>query len=194
MEIICHRINTIDSLKKISLNYGVEVDIRSLGDKLIINHEPFENGDLFEDWIKFYNHGTLILNVKEEGLERKITNVLKKYNINSYFFLDQSFPFLIKSLKEGEYNCALRFSEYESINTALNFKNRFKWVWVDMFTKLPLTYGNYVKLKENKYKICLVSPELQKNNSFDIDTIRKELAYKKILVDAVCTKLPENWE
>ena len=36
---------------------------------LILNHEPFENGVLFEKWLNEFNHKYLILNVKEEGLE-----------------------------------------------------------------------------------------------------------------------------
>ena len=67
MHTILHRVNTIALLEKTSSNLGIEVDIRSNGENLILHHDPFQKGELFEDWIKHYNHGTLILNVKEES-------------------------------------------------------------------------------------------------------------------------------
>ena len=58
MIIIAHRRNTLEQLLETNRNYGVEVDIRSLGDKLIMHHDAFEVGESFEDWINFYQHVT----------------------------------------------------------------------------------------------------------------------------------------
>ena len=41
MEYIIHRVNKIKTLNKIPKNFGTEIDIRSNGSKLILNHEPF---------------------------------------------------------------------------------------------------------------------------------------------------------
>ena len=49
---ISHRVNTIESLKKIPSDMGVEIDIRSNGEDLILHHEPFEVGILFKDWLE----------------------------------------------------------------------------------------------------------------------------------------------
>ena len=49
MHTILHRINTIDLLEKTPSNFGVEIDIRSNGKSLILHHEPFEQGELFEE-------------------------------------------------------------------------------------------------------------------------------------------------
>ena len=148
MEIIFHRRNNVELLKNSPNIFGIEVDIRSYGKELIINHDPYEKGIIFSKWIKFYKHGTLILNLKEDGLEEKILVYLKKYNIKSYFFLDQSMPSLIKTSTKGNPNCAVRVSEYESIETALNLKGRVDWIWVDIFTKFPLNKESYLKLKK----------------------------------------------
>jgi len=193
MEIIVHRRNKLDDLKVTSNEFGIEVDIRSYNDKLILQHDPFIKGDYFEEWIKYYKHGTLILNVKEEGLEYKILDLLRINNINSFFFLDQSFPFIIKTLNKGENRIALRVSEFESIETALNLKNKVQWVWVDIFSKFPLSKYEYKKLKEAKFKLCLVSPELQKLNNVRINKLKSYLKEENILFDAVCTKKPELW-
>ena len=193
MEIIIHRRNTINDLKNTSKKFGIEVDIRSYKSKLILHHDPFIKADYFEDWLKFYQHGTLILNLKEEGLETTILNLMRINNIDSFFFLDQSFPFLIKTINSGEDKVALRVSEFESIETALNLKNKALWIWVDTFSKFPLSKNEYKKLKDAKFKLCLASPELQQTNSIRINDLKSYLEDQNILFDAVCTKYPELW-
>ena len=51
MEIIIHRINKIKELKKIPTTFGTEVDIRAYGSKLILNHEPKQTGEGFDDYL-----------------------------------------------------------------------------------------------------------------------------------------------
>ena len=193
MEIILHRRNTLYDLKNTSKEFGIEIDIRSYKGQLILHHDPFIKGEYFSEWIKYYKHGTLILNVKEEGLENKILDILSINKINSFFFLDQSFPFIIKTLSNGEDRIALRVSEFESIETALNLKNKTQWIWVDMFSRFPLSKYEYKKLKEAKFKLCLVSPELQKLNHIKINKLKSYLEEENISLDAVCTKIPELW-
>ena len=95
----------------------------------------------------FYDHGTLILNLKEDGLEDKLLNLMESNNIQNFFFLDQSFPSLIKTIKSQEKRCAIRLSEYESIQTVLNLKGKIDWVWIDYFTKFPLDYNSFSLFK-----------------------------------------------
>ena len=193
MLVIHHRRNTINSLKAVNSNLGVEVDIRSFGNKLIINHDPFKESINFEDWLIYYKHKFLILNVKEEGLEEPLILLMKKYNINNFFFLDQSFPFLIKTIFIGEKRTSIRVSEYESIETALKLSGKAEWVWVDFFNYFPLSYESFLKLKEAKFKLCLVSPELQGHSYKKVDHLKIELKRMKINFDAVCTKNPNLW-
>ena len=81
MEIIVHRVNSIKMLKKIPINFGVEIDLRAYQSKIILNHEPFKSGDSLDNFLKYYNHGTLILNIKEDGIEDE---VIKKVNKVSF--------------------------------------------------------------------------------------------------------------
>ena len=195
MNFISHRRNTIEELKATPTEYGVEVDIRSDNGKLVIHHDPFVAGDDFEEWIKHYQHGTLILNIKEEGLEARLINLIKQHEITDYFFLDQSFPFLIKWSKLGERNCAVRVSEFESIETALTLAGKIDWVWVDCFTKFPLSGEDAKCLQDAGFKLCLVSPELQgRPAETAIPELAKLLAERNITADAICTKKPEIWK
>lgn len=195
MKLISHRRNTLAELIATPEQYGVEVDIRSYGDKLVIHHDPFVEGERFESWIAQYRHGTLILNVKEEGLEARLIDLMKAHGIDDYFFLDQSFPFLVKWSRLGEHRCAVRVSEFESVETALSLAGKVNWVWVDCFTRFPLDGGDAARLKDAGFRLCLVSPELQgRDAALEIPQMIRLLAEQGIVAEAVCTKRPDLWE
>ena len=195
MILISHRRNLIEELKNTPRKYGVEIDIRTKGEDLIINHDPCKSGALLRDWLEFYDHSMLILNVKEDGLEEEILGLLKKKNIKNYFFLDQAMPSLIKYSLLGEKKCAIRISEFESIETAYNFAGKLDWVWADCFTKYTISRDIVDRLHQMEFMICLVSPELQgRNAEKEIPSTLSFLNQNKIKIDAVCTKLPDLWE
>mgnify|MGYP001450732031 FL=1 len=125
MEIIVHRINSIKKLKKIPINFGAEIDLRVYQSKIILNHEPFKSGDTLDNFLKYYNHGTLILNIKEDGIEDEVIKKVKKAKIKSYFLLDVEFPYIYRSIKDKQKNIAIRFSEKETIETAKLLKKKF---------------------------------------------------------------------
>jgi hypothetical protein len=195
MRLISHRCNTLVQLNETPLKYGVEVDIRSHGDRLVIHHDPFVIGESFEAWLAGYRHGTLILNVKEEGLEASLIELMQRAGIEDYFFLDQSFPFLVKYSRLGEHRCAVRVSEFESIQTALTLAGKVDWVWVDCFTQFSLSHDDAKKLQEAGFKLCLVSPELQgRDAETEIAELVQMLHERNIRAEAVCTKRSDLWE
>ena len=89
--------------------------------------------------------------------------------------------------QQGNSQIALRFSEYEGMDLLENMEGKVRWVWVDCFTKMPLTIENYEKIKKMGYKICIVSPELQGQKE-KIETYAEYLKNNKLIPDAVCTK------
>jgi hypothetical protein len=188
VEFIAHRINKLEELENLSKKYGVEIDLRDNVDgKIYINHDPFILGEDFEEYLKKYCHGTMILNIKSERIELKILELLKKYNIKEYFFLDSSFPMIKLLSDQGVKNIALRYSEYEGLDTLEKMQGKVDWVWVDCFTKLPIDNEIYKKIKNMGYKLCLVSPELQ-GQPEKIELYAKQIKDEKIEFDAICTK------
>jgi bifunctional N-acetylglucosamine-1-phosphate-uridyltransferase/glucosamine-1-phosphate-acetyltransferase GlmU-like protein len=184
----CHRINTVNELKKIPINYGIEVDLRdNLNGEIYLSHDPYINGELFDDFLKCYNHSFIILNIKSERIEYKVLELLKKYDITDYFFLDSSFPMIVRLSNEGEKNIAIRFSEYEGLDTILNMSGKVQWVWVDCFTKNPLTKETYIKLKQQGFQLCFVSPELQ-NQGEKMKEYKDYFKKENIVMDMICTK------
>lgn len=194
MQIIKHRCNTITALTTTHRSFGVEIDIRSFGDELILHHDPFVPGESFKTWLQSFAHKTLILNVKEEGLENRIIELMHHYSIEDFFFLDQSFPFLIKTIQQHERRCAIRLSEYESIDTVLSLAGDIDWVWVDYFSYFPLDTSAAHTLLDAGFKLCIVSPELQGYPAdIHIPLLRNLLNNIHVSIDAVCTKEPQLW-
>ncbi len=186
MEIIIHRVNSIKKLKKIPNNFGVEIDLRTYKSKIILNHEPFKDGDTLENFLRYYSHGTLILNIKDNGIEDKVIKKVMKAKIKSFFLLDVEFPYIFKSIKNKQKNIAIRFSEKEPIESAKLFQNNFKWLWIDTLTKLPLDKNN-IKIVKN-FKSCVVCPE-RWNRPDEIEIIKKKMKYFNFKPNAVMTSL-----
>ena len=78
MKIYSHRRNSKEELISTPAKFGVEIDIRSVGNDLILQHDPFTGGTLFTDWLGHYSHSGLILNLKEDGLESQLLTILKE--------------------------------------------------------------------------------------------------------------------
>lgn len=195
MILIAHRVNSVELLNKVPHRFGIEIDIRSIGRDLILQHDPYEKGELLSTWLDSYQHKTLILNVKEEGLEPELIKLMNSKGIDDYFFLDQSFPFIVKSFKNLEKRCAVRVSEFESIETAITVSGRINWIWVDCFSHFPLNKNDALRLKDAGFKLCLVSPEL---HGVKADEVIKQfiVAIKEDAInpEAVCTKRLDLWE
>ncbi len=192
MEFIAHRVNTTEQLAVVPHSHGVELDLRDYNDQLILQHEPFENGQDFSSYLKQYSHGTMILNIKSERIEHRVLEAIAQAEtVKEYFFLDCSFPMIQTLVKQGEHRIAVRFSEFEPIESALALAGQVDWVWVDCFTHLPINDETYSKLSKH-FKICIVSPELQGYPIEHIDQFAQQLRPYKI--DAVCTKRADLWQ
>jgi hypothetical protein len=193
MILIRHRINSINELLNIHADHGVEIDLRSYGQELILEHEPFKSGVKLSEWLKHYNHKYLIVNLKEDGLETKTIDILNDYGIRNFFFLDQSFPSLYKLSRIAPEFCSARVSDFEPISSALSLKPG--WIWFDSHSgDWEYLRDAYLALENQNIKTCLVSPELQRVDS-DIELINLKTIIKEMSInfDAVCTKLPHNW-
>lgn len=193
MLVVHHRRNSLKLLRQTPSEWGIEVDVRSYAGQLVVHHDPFVNSVNFESWLACYRHSLLILNTKEEGLEPCLLDLMHKYNINNFFFLDLSFPFLVKTARSGESRCAVRVSEYESIDTALTLAGMVQWIWVDVFTRFPLDRDSYSRLRKSGFKLCLVSPELHGHPLQKLSDLQSQLLNLDISMDAVCTSHPELW-
>ena len=193
MRIYKHRVNSKSALETVDPTFGVEIDLRTKSDALILAHDAFAQGERFEDWLSAWRGQPLILNVKEDALEDKILDVLNQHGVTDFFFLDQSYPSIRRMISMGITKVATRVSDYEDLATAL--KSGSDWVWLDSFS------GSWEYLLEatqaiviNGQKSCLVSPELQRlDSSAELERLKTLIRKNELHVDAVCTKRPGSW-
>lgn len=157
MEIVIHRLNRRDQLRDLPKHFGAEIDIRADGSTLILNHDPFKGGERFVDWLEGYHHGLLVLNIKEAGIESEVIRLVEARGTKRFFLLDVEFPYLYRAARLGERRIAARYSEDESLETALHYRGMIDWVWIDTNTRLPLTPE--VTRELAGFQTCLVCPE-----------------------------------
>ena len=185
IEIIIHRVNSINGLKRIKPRFGTEIDIRAWGSEIILNHEPFSSGERIEDYLDEYRHGTLILNIKEAGIEDEVLSLVRQRpQIKSYFLLDIEFPYIYRATRQGERAIAIRFSEDEPIEFAKKYVDKIDWVWIDTNTQMPVGEHNLPIL--NMFKKCLVCPERWGRPS-DIANYKNLMSIMDFKIDAVMT-------
>ena len=184
---INHRINTVSKLLKLKDLDGCETDVRDFKKKLVLSHDPFQDGEDFEKFLKYTKNKVIFLNIKSCGIINKI--LAKTKNNNRIFFLDLSFSeisYLIE--KKLAKKIILRFSKYESFNLKKSFFRNIEWIWYDFFDKQYITSEHYKYLKKYKKKICLVSPELLNQSEKEVIKYIKYLNKNNFNIDAVCTK------
>jgi hypothetical protein len=185
---IAHRINYLDAEKAkeiFSEADGIEFDVRDGG----VGHDPWTAVQPLEDFLqhcppdKFY-----IVNIKCEGIEEKTIELMEAYGLRNFFLLDCGVPSVIRLSKKRERRLAVRYSEYESLDTVLLLADKVQWVWTDVFSSMPLTKEIAEKIRGAGLRICLVSPELQ-GQPDKIVHYRDELIGEGITIDAVCSKI-----
>ena len=177
------------------LGFGTETDIRDLNGDLVISHDPtvLERDYLTvrEFFMLYRSIGDglqLALNIKSDGLQEKLMELINEFNISNYFVFDMSIPDTIGYLN---YNAHVftRQSEYE-FDPALY--SQAVGVWMDEFNQSWIEEGNIHNHILNGKKVCIVSPELHKRD------YKKEWSkYKAIFLSdeaseiSICTDFPE---
>lgn len=192
-----HRKNKISELNAVDINNGIEIDLRSVFDtagKIHLAHDSWTVGDDFDSWLKAYSDlgikGPLILNTKEDLLEERALELLKKYGVDNFLFLDTAMPTFIKWWKRGTGGrFFLRVSKHEDISSAIKFKGSVQWLWCDCFDRDPLPDSVLVEASSN-FKLCLVSPELQGGSEDDFSKFLPSVNR----FSAICTKKPQVWK
>jgi hypothetical protein len=194
MKVVAHRINYLDAKNAahvFSSCDGIEFDIRDNNGQIIVQHDPYGSGQPFTEFVRFCVPNKLyIVNVKSEGIEEDAIRIMDDAGLTNFFLLDCGTPSIVRLGRRGERRIAARFSEYESFETvyALGRAGYISWVWVDVFSTIPLSSMTIELFHNAGLKICLVSPELQAQQ--EKIKMYKDEVLRCGAIDAVCTKLP----
>ena len=188
---ISHRINYLDSIiaaDVFSIADGIEFDLRDSNRALIVQHDACQEGQLFSEFLQFCPlNKVYIVNIKAEGIEEMAIEMLTKHGIHQFFLLDCGMPSIVRLGRKGERRLAVRFSEYESFETVMTVAPFVSWIWIDVFSRIPITRDQVIKAKDLGLHLCLVSPELQGQPEKREDYLHYCLE-NEIYLDAICTK------
>ena len=170
---------------------GVEFDLHSYKDNLVVVHDAFNNGIRLDEFLEFANGRFLAVNIKEEGIENKVLYTLKKMNYKNFFLFDVCFPQVIRLARENSNNLAFRLSQLEKLDFEACRKYA-SYLWIDTFDgTFWLDEELLIYLKKLSYKLCFVSPELHRPPLGDKQNFLYNLQkYKNILdqEDSLCMK------
>ncbi len=178
--------------RSFNFGFGIETDIRDCNGSLIVSHDmavadSVKVNELFELYNKYNCFLPLALNIKSDGLQVKLKNLLELYNIQNYFVFDMSAPETLQYSKQ-EIIFFTRMSEYEKNPF---FYEKANGVWLDEFENHWISEEIVKKHIENGKKVCIVSPELHGRKYIDewkhYREIEKEVESDKIMI---CTDNP----
>lgn len=201
LNIISHRgywknINEKNSLlafeRSLSLNFGIEVDIRDYKSKIVISHDlPNINSPKLSELLDIYsrekNKPFIALNIKSDGLQQDLKTALDKYKINNYFVFDSSVPDAINFIKSGM-KTFTRQSEYENSPA---FYELAEGVWLDEFHSSWIDEETLNFHYNNGKKVCIVSPELHGRDMEIGWKTYKKIFFKNPKINiSLCTDYP----
>jgi hypothetical protein len=190
LRIYRHRVNTVSDLEATPDTLGIELDLRSDGDRVIVTHDPFTDGPTIEEFFPHIGRRPCIFNVKCEGIEARVAALAAQLGITEFFFLDCSVPAAVKLWRAGERRFAVRWSEHEPVEGVLAWADKAAFCWVDCFTHFPGTDEDWAEVAA-RFQVCLVSPELQGHGVEAIARFRTALGRRPY--HAACSKRPDLW-
>ena len=180
--------------RSFSLGFGTETDIRDYKGELVISHDMADKNcisviEMFEIYNRYDNTLPLALNIKADGLQIKLKELLEEYKIENYFIFDMSVPDGLEYLKQN-IKSFTRESEYEKIPS---FYDEACGIWLDEFQGHWIDKVTIEKHIKNGKKICIVSPDLHKREYKQewkhYKEIEKELGIDNLMI---CTDYPEE--
>lgn len=179
--------------RSFSLGFGTETDIRDYKGELVISHDIADEKcisakEMFEIYNKYDNTLPLALNIKADGLQIKLKELLEEYQITNYFVFDMSVPDGLGYLKQN-IKAFTRESEYEKLPS---FYEEACGIWLDEFQEHWITKEVIEKHVKNGKQVCIVSPDLHKREYKNEWQHYKEIE-KKLGIDnlMICTDYPE---
>jgi hypothetical protein len=147
--------------RSFSSGFGTELDIRDYCGKLVVSHDvpnssSIEFSKILDLYVKYNKKLCLAINIKSDGLQGLLLDLLKEYQVENYFVFDMSVPDALLYLK-NKFKTFTRESEFE---TEPSFYNNAEGIWMDEFHEPWISSQKIQYHLSNLKKVCIVSPEL----------------------------------
>ncbi len=201
MQILAHRgywktieeKNTLIAFERaFKCRYGIETDVRDYKGKLVISHNVAdENCPLFEDVLSIYREiksdGYLAINIKADGLQDMLEEILSKYKIDKYFVFDMSIPELVV-YRARNINYFTRMSEYETDPVLLDDA---MGVWMDEWEKAWINNDSISRFLNKNKVVAVISPEIHGRDEIVMWNYMRKIDNDRLLL---CTDKPDQFK
>jgi len=180
--------------RSFSLGFGTEVDVRDYHGKLVVSHDIADSVSMdFRDFLGVYSgyksNLYLAINIKADGLQSLLLDLLSEHKIKNYFIFDMAVPDALGYLDLGM-KVFTRESEFE---TSSSLYEQADGVWMDEFNTHWITAQRIQHHIDKEKKVCIVSPELhQMDHSArwnDYKAVSRNLDKGELML---CTDFPEE--
>ena len=174
-------------------SFGTETDIRDYGGELVISHD-IANTDamLLDNFLQCYSSHDLnlplALNIKADGLQKKLKELIQKHCVKNYFVFDMSMPDTLGYLKEGM-TTFTRQSEYEREPVLYD---QCQGVWIDGFLSDWIDESVIEAHLAAGKKVALVSSELHHRPYISFWQKLKNMSSISRSEIMLCTDYPEE--
>lgn len=167
--------------------FSIETDIRDFNGEVVIGHDPLSSLTVELNLIlSKFPEVNFALNVKSDGLLKKLIVEPREYYQNSFFF-DLSIPEYIKYV-DSELILASRESEFEQIHLP-----RCKFIWFDYFFEDWYLNSSIIeKLRTQRNPTVIVSPELHGRPHMQCWKRMRDIFINNECL-SICTDFPEDF-
>jgi glycerophosphoryl diester phosphodiesterase len=143
--------------------FGAEIDVRDAAGRLVISHDVPTRHELhlsldevLESHRRFAPDSCLALNVKADGLQSLLGDMLREFGVRDYFTFDMSIPDMLGYASGG-----LRFfTRHSDVEVQPVLYSKASGVWVDSLFSDWVTEDVLAAHFSAGKEIALVSPEL----------------------------------
>lgn len=147
--------------RSFSCGFGTETDIRDCLGELVISHDPPHQGalraaELFELHRRLGPSLPLALNIKADGLQAMLLDLLTTYDVQDFFVFDMAIPDAAGYLRHG-IRFFTRQSEWEPDPPCYAAA---AGVWLDAFQSEWYDTDTIVRHLDHGKQVCVVSPDL----------------------------------
>ncbi len=178
--------------RSFKLGFGTETDFRDFNGELVISHDIADKTaisarEFFEIYCKYDKRLPLALNIKADGLQIELRNLLVEFGIDNYFVFDMSVPDALHYIKH-KIKVFTRKSEFETIPP---FLEESEGIWFDEFKSHWINDEVIANYLSDGKKVCIVSPDLHKR-----EHLKEWEDYKNFRGNTqnlmICTDFPEE--
>ena len=180
--------------KALNNGFGLETDVRYDRNKgLVISHDVLQEKkrilrfeDLLLEYKKVESNAYLAINIKSDGLQKYLREILFNYKIKNYFLFDMSIPDLISGTKYK----LNQYARYSNLEDPYKFADFTNGVWIDNFSSEMISKSELINLTKKFQNLAFVSPELHGNKYKEYWDFVKDFNKNIELNIMLCTDLP----